>query len=77
MIYLRHVHAAVVACETIDRSLGEVHARACKRLGESDPAGVRLTLCSLVSGKIARDGRSVPVRRAHLHRARLWTGDMR
>ena len=71
MMHLRHVYAAVVACATSDRWLGEVHARTCKRLGEGDPVGVRLVLCALVSDKIASDGRSLPTRRARRQRAHL------
>jgi hypothetical protein len=77
MRYLRHVRAAIVACAKRDRSLGEVHARACKRLGETDPVGVRLMLCSLVSGKISRDGRSLPTRRARRCHARPQSGGAR
>jgi hypothetical protein len=69
--YLRHVQAALVEFATSDRSFGEVQARVCKRLGESDPAGVRLTLYALVSGKIGRDGRN---RLPRQRRARLAPG---
>ena len=71
MIYLRHVRAAVVACATSDRWLGELHARACKRLGEGDPVGVRLVLCAMVTNRIASDGRSLPTRRARRRQAQL------
>ena len=71
MTYLGHVQAAVVAYASDHRPLGEVHARVCKKLGQSDPVGVRLALCSLVSGKIGRDGRSLRPRR---RQARLQPG---
>ena len=77
MKYLRHVQAAVFACARSDRSIGEVHARACKRLGYSDPMCVRLTLCRLVRGQMGRDQGSLPTRRARRRRAWIEPGELR
>lgn len=65
----RHVETAILASAAIPRPPGEIFARACKRLGEYDAAGVSIRLFALVSGRVGEDGRRLAARRTRRRRA--------